>query len=108
MNIEPNITRDRVKKILTAIAAAVSALAIAHASGHLPMPASWVPAFDKAVGFVTGAGIWLGILGASPLGRLVWTGDGPVPPAPVETNSTPSKADITVTQKLTKPSGDAQ
>jgi len=110
MNIEPNKLRNNVKKILTGVAAAVSALAVAHASGHLPMPVSWTPYFAKVVGFVSAAGIWLGILGASPLGRLVWTGDGPVPappPPPTDTNSVP-KGDITITQKLTKPSGDAQ
>lgn len=66
------ITRDLVKKVLTAVAGTVAAVGVARLTTNQLdfIPNSWV-AWGK-----NGA-ILLGILGASPLGRLIWN-DPPV------------------------------
>lgn len=66
------ITRDLVKKTMTAVAGTVLAVGVARATTHQLdfIPEVWV-VWGK------NTGVLLGILGASPLGRLVWN-DPPV------------------------------
>jgi len=66
------ITRDMVQKVLTAVAGTVFAVGTIRATtSQLDfIPNAWVA-------WAKNTGILLGILGASPLGRLIWN-DPPV------------------------------
>jgi hypothetical protein len=80
MAMDPNKVRNSVKKWLAAFAGTVAVVATAKAT--LPIPAAIAPWLNKLIELTTALGVWAGILGASPLGRIIWKDDPADPPAP--------------------------
>lgn len=59
------MTMSTVKKILTALAATIAMVAAAQMAGTIHIPPMVMSALNQGA-------IWIGILGASPIGRIVF------------------------------------
>ena len=98
------MTQERVKKAIATLAAIIAALILAIKGGTVTVP-TWLPGW---LGF---AGTVLGILGASPIGRVVGTREVRVPvkaAAPLLDTSALKKPPSPTSEEITsddRPSG---
>jgi hypothetical protein len=103
MAIDPNPLRNRIKIILTTAALTIASLAASEKVWG-PLIPTWLLAdLDKGIGLAEHLAVLAGVLGASPLGRLIWKGDGPDLSPLTQANHTPSGTDVVITQSLKKP-----
>jgi hypothetical protein len=103
MAIDPNPLRNRVKIILSTAALTVASLAASEKVWG-PLVPTWLLAdFDKGIGLAEHLAVLAGVLGASPLGRIIWPGGGPDLSPLTQANHTPSGTDVVITQSLKKP-----
>ena len=66
--MDTNPLRNKVKLWLTAIAGTIGAIGAAQLAGAIHLPDQWIKVAKEAA-------IWIGILGASPLGRIIFKDD---------------------------------